>query len=49
VFKGEDPSSIPAEYEELEREFCRLTGSPYPVDRMAFAHSWMFLRVSSSS
>lgn len=35
----------PADLEELEREYCRLTKQPYPIPEMVFARSWMLFRV----
>ena len=36
----------PADLEELEREYCRLTKQPYPIPELVFARSWMLFRVS---
>ncbi|GJE91381.1 phosphotransferase family protein [Phanerochaete sordida] len=39
-------SDAPADLEELEREYCRLTRQPYPITEMVFARSWMLFRLS---
>ncbi|EMD33149.1 hypothetical protein CERSUDRAFT_118211 [Gelatoporia subvermispora B] len=36
----------PIQLEELEREYCRLTKQPYPIEEMIFARSWMLFRLS---
>lgn len=36
----------PANLEELEREYCRLTNQPYPIPEMVFARSWMLFRLA---
>ncbi|KZT35201.1 kinase-like protein [Sistotremastrum suecicum HHB10207 ss-3] len=41
-----DPTQQPIELEQLEREYSRLTGWPYPIREMTFARSWMFLRLA---
>jgi hypothetical protein len=46
AFKGANSSEIPGEYEDLEKEFCRLTGWPYPIEEMVFVRSWMLFRVN---
>lgn len=45
AFKGVSPNDRPVEYDELMKEFCNLTGWPYPIEEMAFASSWTFFRV----
>lgn len=40
------PDLEPVPLEELEREYCRLTGQPYPIPEMVFARSWALFRVS---
>lgn len=37
--------SAPISLEDLEREYCRLTTQPYPIEEMVFARSWMLFRV----
>jgi hypothetical protein len=41
-------STEPISLAELEREYCRATGLPYPITQMTFARSWMLLRVCAS-
>ncbi|KAF7968618.1 hypothetical protein HWV62_30011 [Athelia sp. TMB] len=41
-FKGD--TNVPISLEELEREYCRLTKSEYPIKEMPFARSWMLFR-----
>ena len=36
----------PANLEELEREYCRLTKQPYPILEMVFVRSWMLFRLA---
>ncbi|PSR72735.1 hypothetical protein PHLCEN_2v11430 [Hermanssonia centrifuga] len=36
----------PANVDELEREYCRLTNQPYPIAELLFARSWMLFRLS---
>jgi hypothetical protein len=38
-----EPPAI--EYEQLEREYARLLGIPYPIVEMPFVSSWMLFRV----
>ena len=40
-----DASWIPAPLEVIEKEYCRLTDWPYPIQEMVFARSWMLFRV----
>ena len=44
AFKDND-AEAPLRLEELEREYCRITGQPYPIPEMVFARSWMLFRV----
>ncbi|OBZ69699.1 putative acyl-CoA dehydrogenase IBR3 [Grifola frondosa] len=37
---------VPIPLEDLEREYCRLTGQPYPIPEMVFARSWMLFRLA---
>jgi len=37
---------VPIPREDLEREYCRLTGRPYPIREMVFVRSWMLFRLS---
>ena len=41
-FKEEDQ---PAALEELEREYCRRTKQPYPIEELVFVRAWMLVRV----
>ena len=34
-----------ASLSDLEHEYCRLMGYPYPITEMTFARSWMLFRV----
>jgi hypothetical protein len=45
AFKNAPEGQAPVAYEELQREFCRLLGQPYPIKDMTFAASWMVFRV----
>jgi hypothetical protein len=36
----------PITKEEMEEEYCKITGWPYPITEMVFARSWMIMRVS---
>ncbi|KAI0724696.1 kinase-like protein [Fomitopsis betulina] len=38
--------SAPISLEDLEREYCRLTTQPYPIEEMVFARSWMLFRLA---
>ena len=41
--------NVPITKEEMEEEYCRATGWPYPITEMAFVRSWMVMRVSGQS
>lgn len=43
-FKG-TTNVVPISAAELEREYCRLTKSEFPIKEMPFARSWMLFRV----
>lgn len=45
AFKNNE-AEAPIELEALEREYCRVSGQPYPIPEMVFARSWMLFRVS---
>jgi hypothetical protein len=36
----------PITREEMEQEYCRVTGWSYPITEMTFVRSWMVMRVS---
>ena len=38
-----------ASLSDLEHEYCRLMGYPYPITEMTFARSWMLFRVRNLS
>lgn len=44
--KNAPPSDVPIVYEELEKEYCRLTGSTHPIMEMRFVTSWMIFRLA---
>jgi hypothetical protein len=44
-FKNAVPAPV-ISYPELEQEYCRLMGLPYPVKEMPYVQSWMLFRVS---
>jgi hypothetical protein len=46
-FKGAS-QDVPIALEELEQEYCKLTGQPYPIREMIFVRSWMLFRVRRS-
>ena len=46
-FKNVD--NVPITKEEMEAEYCRATGWPYPITEIAFVRSWMVMRVSGQS
>lgn len=48
-FKNAPPDQVPISLEELEREYCRLTGQKYPIVEQVFVRSWMLFRVSQSA
>jgi len=37
---------VPIPLEDLEREYCRSTNQPYPIQDILFARSWMLFRLS---
>jgi len=39
-------AEVPIQLEDLEREYCRLTNQPYPINEMVFVRSWMLFRLS---
>ncbi|KAI0691906.1 kinase-like protein [Cytidiella melzeri] len=43
-FKNSDIA--PCSLEELEREYCKVTGQPYPIQELVFANSWMLFRLA---
>lgn len=45
-FKNAPRDQVPISLEELEREYCSLTGQQYPIVEMVFVRSWMLFRVS---
>ena len=47
AFKN-NTNGAPIAGEELEKEYCRVAGHPYPIPEMVFVQSWMLFRVSSA-
>nr|GAT56193.1 predicted protein [Mycena chlorophos] len=45
-FKGLPPSELPISFDDLEREYCRLTKQPCPIPGMLFVRSWMIFRLA---
>jgi len=43
-FKGVE--NIPITKEEMEEEYCKVTGWRYPIMEIVFVRSWMVMRVS---
>jgi len=43
---GAPPDTIPIDLEEVEREYCRLTNTTYPIVEMPFVRSWMTFRLA---
>ena len=47
VVKGfKNVESVPITKEEMEEEYCKATGWPYPITEIVFVRSWMVMRVS---
>ena len=47
VIKGfKNIMDAPISKGEMEKEYCKVTGWPYPIAGMAFVRSWMVMRVS---
>jgi aminoglycoside phosphotransferase (APT) family kinase protein len=47
VIKGfKNVESVPITKEEMEEEYCKATGWPYPITEIVFVRSWMVMRVS---
>ena len=47
LIKGfKNVGNAPITKEEMEEEYCRATGWPYPITEIAFVRSWMVMRVS---
>ncbi|KAK2463098.1 hypothetical protein APHAL10511_004753 [Amanita phalloides] len=44
-FKGSS-QDVPIALEELEREYCRLTRQPYPIEGIIFVRSWTVFRLA---
>ena len=42
-FKNADNAPLPLE--DIEREYCRCTSQPYPIEGIVFVRSWMLFRV----
>ena len=40
-------ANAPITNEEMEEEYCRVTGWPYPIREIVFVRSWMVMRVSA--
>ena len=50
LIKGfKNVEGVPITKEEMEGEYCRATGWPYPITEIAFVRSWMVMRVSRRS
>jgi hypothetical protein len=50
VIKGfKNVENVPITKEEMEEEYCKATGWPYPIMEIVFARSWMVMRVSKQS
>jgi hypothetical protein len=43
--KGTPYDQLPVTLEDLQREYCKVSGLPYPIDGADYATSWMFFRV----
>lgn len=39
-------SNPPISLADLEKEYCRLIGQPYPIREMVFTRSWILFRAS---
>lgn len=39
-------TNVPITKEEMEEEYCRTTGWPYPITEMVFVRSWMVMRLA---
>lgn len=47
VIKGfKNMINVPITKEELEEEYCKVTGWQYPITEIVFVRSWMLMRVS---
>jgi hypothetical protein len=42
--KGVPYDQLPVTLEDLQREYCKVSGLSYPVEGAAYATSWMFFR-----
>lgn len=42
---GAPKENIPIERDEVEKEYARIVGVPYPIPSMPFVRSWMSFRV----
>lgn len=40
--------NVPIKKEEMEEEYCQVTGWQYPIMEIAFVRSWMVMRVSNT-
>ena len=50
VIKGfKNVEGVPITKEELEEEYCKVTGWSYPIAGIVFVRSWMVMRVSNWS
>jgi len=42
--KGIPYDQLPVTLEDLQREYCKVSGLAYPIESAAYATSWMFFR-----
>ena len=50
VIKGfKNVENVPITKEEIEEEYCKATGWPYPITEIVFVRSWMVMRVGKQS
>jgi hypothetical protein len=43
--KGLTYDQLPVTLEDLQREYCKVSGLSYPIEGADYATSWMFFRV----
>ena len=43
--KGMPYDQLPVTLEDLQREYCKVSGLSYPIEGADYATSWMFFRV----
>ena len=50
LIKGfKNVENVPISKEDMEKEYCKVTGWPYPITEITFVRSWMVMRVSVQS